>query len=95
MSQSFILHQFGYTTRKRFMSDSQAVSASSPWGGSEDLGKGFWQQWQQYRDHLCGCYLKWMAGNPTHANSAIDAMRSRAMLKACEKVQKYAGKREY
>lgn len=82
------------------MSDSQTVSASSPWGGSEELGKGFWQQWQQYRDYLYRCYLKWMGGNPTDADSeawrdsAIDAL-SRTMLNAWEKVQKYTGKREY
>ncbi|MEG4812787.1 hypothetical protein QUA82_35610 [Microcoleus sp. F8-D3] len=80
------------------MSDSQTVSASSPWGGSEDLGKGFWQQ--QYRDYLYRCCIKWMGGNRTNADSeawrdsAIDAL-SRAMLKGWEKVQKYAGKREY
>jgi RNA polymerase sigma-70 factor (ECF subfamily) len=68
------------------MSDSQTVSASYLWGGSEDLGKGFWQQWQQYRDYLYRCCIKWMGGNPTDAEDAL----SRAMLKAWEKVQKYA-----
>jgi len=66
------------------MSDSQTVSASSLRGCSENLGKGFWLQWQQYRDYLYRCCLKWMGRNPTDAE---DALR-RAMLKAWEKVQK-------
>ena len=70
------------------MSDSQTVSASYLWGGSEDLEKGFWQQWQQYQDYLHRCCIKWMGGNPTDAEDAL----SRAMLKAWEKVQKLAGK---
>jgi len=68
------------------MSDSQTVSASSLRGCSEDLGKGFWLQWQQYRDYLYRCCIKWMGGNSTDAEDAL----SRAMLKAWEKVQKYA-----
>lgn len=52
-----------------------------------DIQSIFWQQWQQYRDHLYRCCIKWM-GNPTDAEDAL----SRAMLKALEKVQKYAGK---
>lgn len=68
------------------MSDSQTVSASYLRGCSEELGKGFWQQWQQYRDYLHRCCIKWMGGNPTDAEDAL----SRAMLKAWEKVQKYA-----
>ncbi|MEH2237063.1 RNA polymerase sigma factor [Nostoc sp.] len=52
----------------------------------EDSGKRFWQQWQQYRDDLYRCCLKWMGGNLTDAEDAL----SRAMLKAWEKVQKYA-----
>lgn len=70
------------------MSDSQTVSVSSLRGSSEDLGKGFWQQWQQYQDYLYRCCIKWMGGNPTDAEDAL----SRAMLKAWEKVQKFAGK---
>jgi RNA polymerase sigma factor (sigma-70 family) len=70
------------------MSNSQTVSASYLRGSSEDLGKGFWQQWQQYRDYLHRCCIKWMGGNPTDAEEAL----SRAMLKAREKVQKFAGK---
>lgn len=69
------------------MSVSQSVSASYLRGGSEELGKGFWQQWQQYQDYLYRCCIKWMGGNPTDAEDAL----SRAMLKAWEKVQKYAG----
>ncbi len=69
------------------MSDSQSVSALSLRGGSLDIGKAFWQQWQQYRDYLYHCCIKWMGGNPTDAEDAL----SRAMLKAWEKVQKYAG----
>jgi RNA polymerase sigma factor (sigma-70 family) len=66
------------------MSDSQSVSALSLRGGSLDIGKAFWQQWQQYRDYLYRCCIKWMGGNPTDAEDAL----SRAMLKAWEKVQK-------
>ncbi|MEG4170601.1 MULTISPECIES: sigma-70 family RNA polymerase sigma factor [unclassified Microcoleus] len=68
------------------MSDSQTVNASYLRDCSEDLGKGFWQQWQQYRDYLHRCCIKWMGGNSTDAEDAL----SRAMLKAWEKVQKYA-----
>ena len=70
------------------MSDSQTVSALYLQGCSEDLGKGFWQQWQQYQDYLHRCCIKWMGGNPIDAEDAL----SRAMLKAWEKVQKFAGK---
>jgi RNA polymerase sigma-70 factor (ECF subfamily) len=66
------------------MSDSQSVSALCLQGGSLDIGKGFWRQWQQYRDYLYRCCIKWMGGNPTDAEDAL----SRAMLKAWEKVQK-------
>lgn len=69
------------------MSDSQSVSALSLRGGSLDIGKAFWQQWQQYRDYLYRCCIKWMGGNRTDAEDAL----SLAMLKAWEKVQKYAG----
>ncbi|BAZ26198.1 ECF subfamily RNA polymerase sigma-24 factor [Kalymmatonema gypsitolerans NIES-4073] len=66
------------------MSNSQTVSASYLRGCSEELGKGFWQQWQQYRDYLYRCCIKWMGGNPTDAEDAL----CRAMVKAWEKVQK-------
>ncbi len=56
---------------------------------SESCGcAGFWWLWQKYRHYLHSCCLKWMGGNPTDAEDAL----SRAMLKAWEKVQKYAGK---
>ena len=52
----------------------------------KDLVKRFWQQWQEHRDYLYHCCLKWMGRNLTDAEDAL----SRAMLKAWEKVQKYA-----
>jgi RNA polymerase sigma factor (sigma-70 family) len=56
---------------------------------SESCGcAGFWWLWQKYRHYLRSCCLKWMGGNLTDAEDAL----SRAMLKAWEKVQKYAGK---
>ncbi|MEQ8386837.1 MAG: sigma-70 family RNA polymerase sigma factor [Coleofasciculus sp. A1-SPW-01] len=70
------------------MSHSQSASASGIRGCSEELEKAFWQQWQQYQDYLYRCCIKWMGGNPTDAEDAL----SQAMLKAWEKVQKYAGK---
>ncbi|WP_138497343.1 RNA polymerase sigma factor [Nostoc sp. PA-18-2419] len=72
------------------MSNYQSVVASATSNlrnNSEDLGKRFWQQWQQYRDYFYRCCLKWMSGNPTDAEDAL----SRAMLRAWEKVQKYVG----
>lgn len=71
------------------MSDSQSVAASTTFclqDYSEEIGKEFWLQWQQYRDTLYHCCLKWM-GNPMDAEDAL----SRAMLKAWDKVQQYAG----
>jgi RNA polymerase sigma-70 factor (ECF subfamily) len=49
--------------------------------------RAFWQLFQQHRDYLFRCCVKWIGGNPTDAEDAL----SRAMLKAWEKVQKYAG----
>ncbi|NEQ66258.1 MAG: sigma-70 family RNA polymerase sigma factor [Symploca sp. SIO2D2] len=69
------------------MSNSQSGTASSQWSCSGHLGKEFWRQWEQYQDDLYHCCLKWMEGNPTDAEDAL----SRAMLKAWEKVQKFAG----
>jgi len=69
------------------MSDFQSVTASSQWNVSEDLKQRFWQQWEQYRDYLYHCCIKWIGGNPIDAEDAL----SRAMLKAWEKVQKFAG----
>jgi RNA polymerase sigma-70 factor (ECF subfamily) len=66
------------------MSNSRTVSVKCLWGCNDDLGKGFWQQWQQNRDYLYRCCIKWMGGNRTDAEDAL----SRAMLKAWEKVQK-------
>ncbi len=83
----FILPKFRFTNSSGFMSNSQSISAGCLRGSSEDLGKGFWQQWQQYRDYLHRCCMKWMSGNPTDPEDAL----SRVMLKAWEKVQNYAG----
>lgn len=73
------------------MSDFPALASSTPsylGNCSEKSEKVFWLQWQQYRDHLQLCCIKWMGGNSTDAEDAL----SRAMLKAWEKVQQYAGK---
>jgi DNA-directed RNA polymerase specialized sigma24 family protein len=48
----------------------------------------FWQIFQQHRDYLFRCCLKWMNGNSTEAEDLL----SQAMVKAREKAQKYAGK---
>ena len=77
-----------HATSSGIMSDSQLVTASSQWNCSKDLGQDFWQQWEEYRDYLYRCCIKWMGGNPIDAEDAL----SRAMLKAWEKVQKFAGK---
>jgi len=69
------------------MSNFQSASALGIRGCSDELEKAFWQLWQQYRDYLYRCCIKWMRGNSTDAEDAL----SRAMLKAWEKVQKYAG----
>ncbi|MDZ8188020.1 MAG: sigma-70 family RNA polymerase sigma factor [Nostoc sp. ChiSLP02] len=63
-----------------------ALTTSTLRNTSEDRGKRFWQQWQQYQDALYRCCLKWMGGNSTDAEDAL----SRAMFKAWEKMQKYA-----
>lgn len=86
-TESFTMHQFGFTTSSRFISNSQTVSASYLPSCSEELGKRFWQQWQQYQGYLHRCCIKWMGGNSFDAEDAL----SRVMLKAWEKVQKYAG----
>ncbi|WP_413172619.1 RNA polymerase sigma factor [Anabaena azotica] len=54
---------------------------------TENLSAFFWQLWQQNQDYLYRCCLKWMNGNSTDAEEAL----SRAMFKAWEKLQKYAG----
>ncbi|BAY10237.1 RNA polymerase sigma factor [Calothrix sp. NIES-2098] len=66
---------------------SPAVFSSSERSSSDDVSMTFWQQWQQYRDYLYHCCVKWMGGNPTDAEDAL----SQAMLKAWQKAQKYAG----
>ena len=48
----------------------------------------FWLLWQEHQSYLYHRCLNWMGGNPTEAEDAL----SRAMLKASEKVQEYAGK---
>ena len=50
----------------------------------------FWQLFEQHRDYLFRCCLKWTNGNSTEAEDLL----SQAMLKALEKAQKYAGKIE-
>ncbi|MFB2881684.1 RNA polymerase sigma factor [Floridanema aerugineum] len=68
------------------MSNSQLITSrivSSLENSAEDQEKVFWQQWEKYQDHLYHCCLKWMGGNPIHAEEAL----SRAMLKAWEKVR--------
>ena len=54
----------------------------------EDIVSKFWQQWTEQKDQLYRCCLKLMNFNSTDAEDAL----SQAMLKAWEKVQKYAGK---
>ncbi|NER27466.1 MAG: sigma-70 family RNA polymerase sigma factor [Symploca sp. SIO1C4] len=54
----------------------------------EDIVSEFWQQWQELQDPLYRCCLKLMNFNSTDAEDAL----SQAMLKAWEKVQKYAEK---
>ncbi len=70
------------------MSNSQAVISSYLQICSEDLGKEFWEQWQQYKDHLHRCSIKWMGDNRTNAEDVL----SQAMLKACNEWQKDGGK---
>ncbi len=55
---------------------------------ADDTVSEFWQQWQELQDSLYRCCLKLMNFNATDAEDAL----SQAMLKAWEKVQKYAGK---
>lgn len=68
------------------MSNSQTVETLSLPSGLLDIKKWFWQQWQKYQDYLYRCCLKWMGSNPIDAEDVL----SRVMLKAWEKVQKYA-----
>ena len=48
----------------------------------------FWQLWERYQPYLYRCCLRWMGGNPADAEDAC----SRAMLKAWDKLPKYAAK---
>jgi RNA polymerase sigma factor (sigma-70 family) len=50
--------------------------------------RAFWHLFEQYRDYLLRCCLKWTNGNLTAAEDLL----SQAMLKAWEKAQKYAEK---
>jgi RNA polymerase sigma factor (sigma-70 family) len=70
------------------MSNSQSVSAVDIWGSPEDMEKAFWQLWEQNRDYLYRCCVKWMGGNPTDAEEVL----SRAMLKAWDKLPNHAEK---
>ena len=56
--------------------------------GSDDIVSEFWQLWQEMHDQLYRCCLRLMNYNSTDAEDAL----SQAMLKAREKVQRYAGK---
>ncbi|NER34075.1 MAG: sigma-70 family RNA polymerase sigma factor [Oscillatoria sp. SIO1A7] len=48
----------------------------------------FWKLWVRHKDYLYGCCLEWMKGNPWEAEEAL----SEAMLKAWDKLPKYAEK---
>lgn len=50
--------------------------------------RAFWHLFEQYRDYLLRCCLKWTNGNLTAAEDLL----SQGMLKAWEKAQKYAEK---
>ena len=56
--------------------------------GDKDIVSAFWEQWQELRDQLYRCCLKLMNFNAMDAEDVL----SQAMLKAWEKMQKYAGK---
>ena len=56
--------------------------------GAEDIVSQFWQLWQEMQDQLYRCCLRLMNFNSTDAEDAL----SQAMLKAREKVLRYAGK---
>ena len=60
---------------------SQSPAISKQRTRPSDTSINFWQQWEQYRDYLYRCCLKWMDGNATNAEEVL----SRAMLKAFEK----------
>ncbi|MBC6479117.1 MAG: sigma-70 family RNA polymerase sigma factor [Hormoscilla sp. GM7CHS1pb] len=56
--------------------------------GSDDIVSLFWQQWLEHQDTLYQCCLQFMNWNPTEAEDALNE----AMVKASQKVQKYASK---
>ncbi|MEG3839047.1 RNA polymerase sigma factor [Microcoleus sp. herbarium14] len=60
---------------------SESSSFSKQSERPSDTSTYFWEQWEQYRDYLYRCCLKWMDGNATNAEEVL----SRAMLKAFEK----------
>ncbi|MGB3204639.1 MAG: RNA polymerase sigma factor [Crinalium sp.] len=60
-----------------------SISLKHSYACTSDISSVFWEQWQQYRDYLYRCCVKWM-GNPTDAEDAL----SQSMLKAWEKTQK-------
>ena len=62
---------------------SQSPAISKQRTRPSDTSINFWQQWEQYRDYLYRCCLKWMDGNATNAEEVL----SRAMLKAFEKTR--------
>ena len=62
---------------------SQSPAISKQHARPSDTSTYFWQQWEQYRDYLYRCCLKWMDGNATNAEEVL----SRAMLKAFEKTR--------
>ncbi|NEP86982.1 MAG: sigma-70 family RNA polymerase sigma factor [Okeania sp. SIO2C2] len=55
--------------------------------GNSGLVCQFWEQWTEHQDMLYRCCLRLMNFNHTDAEDAL----SQAMLKACEKVQKFEG----
>jgi len=82
-----LLSKILYRTPIGMKLDSQASTMSNQSGLALDIGSFFWQQWQQYRDYLYRCCVKWMSGSSTDAEDAL----SRVMLKAWEKAQKHGG----
>ncbi len=52
-------------------------------GSIEYIRENFWQLWQQEREYLYRCCMKWMEGNRTEAEDAL----SEATIKAWEKVK--------
>ncbi|MCP2730668.1 RNA polymerase sigma factor [Limnofasciculus baicalensis] len=59
------------------------MTGSIQWNCREDREFLFFQEWENHRDYLYRCCLKWMNGNATNAEEVL----SQAMFKAFEKVQ--------